>query len=185
MPAISESSPLHTPNRFYSAGRGGAGNYHLLSSTPSSPLPPTVISQPSSNTKHAKSYYFNGRGGVGNLHYSGEREIFSFDEELERDRLFHQHHAPVYSIGRGGAGNIVPSDEIATRSHYTESFRPSFDYRECHQKSRASSLASSNHSAIHFSSAGLKSGADRMLERLVNRTRQESSPSPSPPSSST
>lgn len=73
--------------------------------------------------------------------------MFSFDEELERDRLFHAHHAPVYSVGRGGAGNIVPSDAIATRSHYTYETSP----------------RSSTSSDGAFS---LRSGADRVLNRI-------------------
>lgn len=34
-----------------------------------------------------------------------ERRIFSFDEELERERR--REGVPVYHIGRGGVGNLV------------------------------------------------------------------------------
>jgi len=40
------------------------------------------------------------------MHHS-ERPIFSFDEELERQQRMMQHMAPVYHIGRGGAGNFA------------------------------------------------------------------------------
>jgi len=102
--------------RTYHSGRGGAGNYHTLTANPIPSPPPTASHLKSSSQT---SYYRSGRGGAGNVHSSSERMLFSFDEELERDRLFHEHHAPVYSIGRGGAGNIVPADAISTRSHYS------------------------------------------------------------------
>ena len=35
-----------------------------------------------------------------------ERPMFSFDEELERERLKGE-QAPVYHVGRGGQGNAV------------------------------------------------------------------------------
>jgi hypothetical protein len=38
-----------------------------------------------------------------------ERLIFSFDEELERQRRVLAHAAPVYHFGRGGAGNHAPA----------------------------------------------------------------------------
>jgi hypothetical protein len=39
-----------------------------------------------------------------------ERPMFSFDEELERQRRVLQHAAPVYCyFGRGGAGNRAPA----------------------------------------------------------------------------
>jgi hypothetical protein len=118
MPIITESIPTYTAGRYYGSGRGGAGNYHRLAAT-TLPAPPTTMPAPSAAS--CSSRYFAGRGGAGNVHDSSERTVFSFDEELERDRLFHSHHAPVYSVGRGGAGNIVSSDSIATRSHYTAS----------------------------------------------------------------
>jgi len=38
--------------------------------------------------------------------HAEERPIFSFDEELELQRRMMKHQAPVYHIGRGGAGNF-------------------------------------------------------------------------------
>jgi len=154
MTVVSEPSALYTPNRLYHSGRGGAGNYHSLKSAPLPQPPNTIPQQPNRN-------FFGGRGGAGNVHSSAERTIFSFDEELERDRLFHEHHAPVYSVGRGGAGNMVPNDAISTRSHY--SHRNSSD---SHSPSSlaSSSVAHSERSTI--SSKRLSSGADRVLGKL-------------------
>jgi Protein of unknown function (DUF3602) len=48
-----------------------------------------------------------GRGGAGNVcHQPSERAIFSFDEELARQLSQDRHAAPVYHVGRGGAGNV-------------------------------------------------------------------------------
>ena len=41
------------------------------------------------------------------MHQASERAIFSFDEELERLRRGDEGVAPVYHIGRGGAGNLI------------------------------------------------------------------------------
>ncbi|KAI5805873.1 hypothetical protein EDC01DRAFT_777761 [Geopyxis carbonaria] len=146
MTVITEPTPLVASNRLYHAGRGGAGNYHRLPST--LPAPPTTvetthIAPPPSNN------YFGGRGGAGNVHTAGERAIFSFDEELERDRLFHEHHAPVYSVGRGGAGNFVPSDNISTRSHYS------------------ASESGSPRSSSSTERSSLRAGADKVLRGLA------------------
>ena len=147
MAVIAEPSPLRTAGRYYTSGRGGAGNYHRLESA-TLPPPPTTL--PNAHPHR----FFGGRGGAGNVRPTSERTIFSFDEELERDRLFHEHHAPVYSVGRGGAGNIVPADAISTRSHY-----------------------SNNGGTPRNSSSSLRSdlcGADRVLNRL-SKLRSSSS----------
>jgi len=47
------------------------------------------------------------------MHRERERAIFSFDEELERQRRMTEHQAPIYHVGRGGAGNLV--DEMRPR----------------------------------------------------------------------
>merc|ERR1712213_309374 len=62
----------------------------------------------------AGAYMYSGRGGAGNMKKS-ERAIFSFDEELQQQERLRTQQAPVYHIGRGGAGNLV--DEMKPRSH--------------------------------------------------------------------
>jgi hypothetical protein len=151
MTVVSEPSPIFADNRLYHSGRGGAGNYHTLKETVL-PQPPNTINP----QQQPQRSFFGGRGGAGNVHAPGERTMFSFDEELERDRLFHEHHAPVYSVGRGGAGNMVPNDAISTRSHY--SHRSS--------SSAASSAAHSERST--FSTKRLSSGADKVLGKLTH-----------------
>lgn len=87
--------------------RGGAGNVISLQGTK------TTDSQnaegPASLTRldsHTPSTFKSGRGGLGNVHSSSERAIFSFDEELERD-MRREEMAPVFHVGRGGAGNMI------------------------------------------------------------------------------
>ena len=148
MTIIAEPTPVHTVGAYYHAGRGGAGNYYRLQSAPTAlSQPPTVIpvSQP--------QRFYGGRGGAGNVRSGTERAIFSFDEELERDRIFQEHQAPVYSVGRGGAGNIVPSATGSASWHRSSgSPRPS------------TSSSGSERSAILAGS--IRSSADRVLNRL-------------------
>lgn len=47
------------------------------------------------------------------MHLGSERAIFSFDEELERMTLV---DAPVYHVGRGGAGNAVDERGVGLRN---------------------------------------------------------------------
>lgn len=47
------------------------------------------------------------------MHLGSERAIFSFDEELERMTLV---DAPVYHVGRGGAGNAVDERSVGLRN---------------------------------------------------------------------
>ena len=82
-------------------GRGGAGNYASTTS-PSSTSKLLTIPPPSSSSSLQK--FTSGRGGAGNVHLASERAMFSFDEELERQRLA---EAPIYHVGRGGVGNAV------------------------------------------------------------------------------
>jgi uncharacterized protein DUF3602 len=53
--------------------------------------------------------------------HRAERPIFSFDEELELQRRMMQHQAPVYHIGRGGAGNFGSSSSRAAEDEDAES----------------------------------------------------------------
>ncbi|RPA98581.1 hypothetical protein L873DRAFT_1687058 [Choiromyces venosus 120613-1] len=164
---LTEGTPVHGAGSYYHAGRGGAGNYRRLPSTTSLPATITAALPATITTTPPTPYvFFGGRGGAGNIKPKSERAMFSFDEELERDRLFHEHHAPVYSIGRGGAGNIVPSEAIATRSHYSVSPAGSPD-------SSPRSSTSSASSSPRFSSHSLRSGADKVWES-ISRVRPSS-----------
>lgn len=48
------------------------------------------------------------------MHAAKERAMFSFDEELQQQERLRSQQAPVYHVGRGGAGNLV--DEAKPRS---------------------------------------------------------------------
>ena len=113
---------------------------------PQSPLQLRLAAKPKATT--------TGRGGLGNVHaYSegSERAIFSFDEELERQLRREREVAPVYHVGRGGAGNLSMAKPGATRVYLDGSVA------EKRRDSTASS-AKSNSSA--------ESGADAMERKL-------------------
>lgn len=95
-------------------GRGGSGNVVNLKDTKITT--PTTATGPASLTRldsRTPSTFTSGRGGAGNVHRSSERAIFSFDEELERDM---RRAAPVYHVGRGGAGNTMYRDDSSSAS---------------------------------------------------------------------
>ncbi|MCJ1365565.1 hypothetical protein MMC16_004689 [Acarospora aff. strigata] len=100
-PSVPRSSYLHS-------GRGGAGNYKYIDA--STITSPSSATGPASATRLPASdarAFTSGRGGAGNVHRGAERAIFSFDEELDRQRVVEAKVAPVYHIGRGGAGNLI------------------------------------------------------------------------------
>ncbi|KAA8649849.1 hypothetical protein EYZ11_010096 [Aspergillus tanneri] len=108
-PSVPHSSrpAIHT-------ARGGAGNVINLKNTKTTDS--RTATGPASLTRldsNVPSTFKSGRGGAGNVHSSTERAIFSFDEELERDL---RRAAPVYHVGRGGAGNMVYSDSSSGTS---------------------------------------------------------------------
>ncbi|KAJ5217134.1 hypothetical protein N7468_010142 [Penicillium chermesinum] len=107
------SVPSSTRPALYT-GRGGSGNVISLKNTRTTPS--REATGPASLTRldsHAPSTFTSGRGGAGNVHSSSERAIFSFDEELERDL---RRAAPVYHVGRGGAGNMMYRDDSSVTS---------------------------------------------------------------------
>lgn len=103
-------------------GRGGAGNYRRykaedLTSGPTATGPSSRVNVPASSKRHA--VVATGRGGAGNMvrAYEAEERVFSFDEELVRQR---QNSTPIYHIGRGGAANWV-DESRSSDSRRTES----------------------------------------------------------------
>jgi hypothetical protein len=115
---ITEPHPSVPTSHYIHAGRGGAGNVSYVD--PKSITSGADASGPASrtalNTK-SSNYYPSGRGGAGNMTFAGnERPIFSFDEELERQRRMQQHQAPVYHVGRGGAGNFASEKRASSAS---------------------------------------------------------------------
>ncbi|PNS19130.1 hypothetical protein CAC42_1866 [Sphaceloma murrayae] len=84
------------PNTIF-AGRGGAGNAYKPSATRPSIASSTHRTSSESSTSSAE--------GIS----PAQRAIFSFDEELEREQRMRDNAAKVYHIGRGGAGNAMPS----------------------------------------------------------------------------
>ncbi|KAI9805657.1 MAG: hypothetical protein M1833_005149 [Piccolia ochrophora] len=123
--AVTEPHP-HPSTSYMHTGRGGVGNAVRVSAstkTSSKKTPPTNASvlPPSSHR------FTTGRGGAGNVHPASEqRAMFSFDEEIARERARAEHAAPVIHVGRGGAGNKASS----IRSEGGEAGRKSWESEE-------------------------------------------------------
>lgn len=113
MPAcyqVTEPHPSVPNSRYLQTGRGGTGNFSLV--LPWKITPPTTATGPASRTtlKPSPTRRHSGRGGAGNLqpyYRDAERAIFSFDEELRRDSELLERQAPIFHVGRGGAGNAI------------------------------------------------------------------------------
>ncbi|QDS70860.1 hypothetical protein FKW77_005598 [Venturia effusa] len=121
--SITEPHPSVPASNYYLSGRGGAGNMtrvsaQTVSAGPDATGPAARVAIP---THSSDAYFAAGRGGAGNMHREKERAIFSFDEELERQARLMNHQAPVYHVGRGGAGNVDGSLETARRSSHSSS----------------------------------------------------------------
>jgi len=168
---ITEGTPVHTAGAYYQTGRGGAGNYRRLEASAKSevtgtfqPAQPTLTNPP---PPPASGHFYGGRGGAGNIHRGSERAIFSFDEELERDRRYYTQQAPVFSvIGRGGAGNIVPRG--AEGKSPQSSPRPSVEEPEfANRRTSISSEATASSSGSSIVEKGLKAGAEKVWDRLA------------------
>ncbi|KAK6359011.1 hypothetical protein TWF696_000183 [Orbilia brochopaga] len=145
---------------YYHTGIGGAGNYRRLTATEIAAPRPTP-----SNVKPQPRPFYGGRGGIGNAHLASERAIFSFDEELQRDRLRRETIAPMYTVGRGGAGNIVPHDEEGFDVDMDLDSESDGEGRLSLEGSiRRMSDTSVGHSA--FSSRSIASGADKIVNRI-------------------
>jgi len=135
----------------YHTGIGGAGNYRKLT--------PSEIATPKPKNIDLKTQarpFYGGRGGVGNTHSASERAIFSFDEELQRDKLRRESVAPMYAVGRGGAGNILPLDDEAIASGDEENVSLEGSVR------RLSTSTSGSRSSTY----SISSNADRIVNRI-------------------
>lgn len=113
---VTEPHPSVRKNKtnYIQAGRGGAGNYARYTDAELTSGP--TATGPASRTKLVPPpnthSFTTGRGGAGNTFKNrseSPRRIFSFDEELRREQRIMDNaaKAPVFRIGRGGAGNMV------------------------------------------------------------------------------
>ncbi|RDW81119.1 DUF3602 domain-containing protein [Aspergillus mulundensis] len=133
--------------------RGGAGNVINLKNTKTTPS--RTATGPASLTRldsHVPSTFTSGRGGAGNVHRSSERAIFSFDEELEREM---RRAAPVYHVGRGGAGNMIhrENDNESTLSR---------KFSSTSNTSAKSNLSSTSDRAREMARRGLEKGWEKI-----------------------
>jgi len=114
--SIVEPHPASSSGYFHT-GIGGSGN--VASSKNASSFRNASLVNP--NHYKPQKAFSSGRGGAGNMHTSSERAIFSFDEELERQLLQEKDMAPVYHVGRGGAGNMVYAEGSTASQRRTSS----------------------------------------------------------------
>src|ERR1700722_13013315 len=135
---ITEPHPSVPASNYYHAGRGGAGNIARVNpknvtSGPDATGPASLVklTPPPSN-----ALFTSGRGGAGNIHREKERAMFSFDEELAQQRRLMDNAAPVYHIGRGGAGNAV--DEMHPRASRQSSTSSNFSAESNSSRTRTS-----------------------------------------------
>ena len=107
--------PTVAKNSYTHSGRGGAGNFFKApATTPSAGVPTKVEPAPVSTTR-----FYSGRGGAGNAHASSERPVLSFGEEIARAEV--RSKAAFAHVGRGGAGNVVVSnDATSQKSRWTD-----------------------------------------------------------------
>jgi len=110
---VTEPHPSVPQNAYVHSGRGGAGNTFRVPKTTGAEAsePASRVVLPPSQGK-----FTSGRGGAGNVHEASERAIFSLDEELEQQESREERAAPVYHIGRGGAGNWASTREVRPTS---------------------------------------------------------------------
>ncbi|KAI9778423.1 MAG: hypothetical protein M1839_008069 [Geoglossum umbratile] len=119
---ITEPLPSVPATNYIHGGRGGAGNYRRVDPSKRVSTTAATSSRPASldGNKSSSAVYSCGRGGAGNMYAGSERAIFSFDEELTRERVREEVAAPVYHVGRGGAGNFAKresGDDSSSRSN--------------------------------------------------------------------
>jgi len=136
----------------FHTGIGGAGNYRKLTTVElATPKPKNL------DLKSQPRPFYGGRGGIGNAHSASERAIFSFDEELQRDKLRRDSIAPMYAVGRGGAGNIIHNDDEAIASG---------DEDENVSAEGSIRRLSESTTGSRYSNYSISSNADRIVNRL-------------------
>lgn len=119
MPTYTITEPHPTARNYIHSGRGGAGNTFKAPKTSN----PRTASGPASRFEgglpETSTKFSSGRGGAGNIHHTSEKQPFSFDDELDRQRTREKKlksSGAAYHVGRGGAGNYTSvSSPVALR----------------------------------------------------------------------
>ncbi|KAI9861558.1 MAG: hypothetical protein M1813_005168 [Trichoglossum hirsutum] len=115
---ITEPLPSVPSTNYVHGGRGGLGNYRRVDPNRRSTVNNGRPGSYGSSKTSPSAVISCGRGGAGNMYAGKERAMFSFDEELTRDRVREEAAAPIYHVGRGGAGNFAkrePGDDSSSR----------------------------------------------------------------------
>ena len=106
---------------FYSMNSKGDRDYRRIAFSLSDTIPPPPFDHgPLPPSASASQLSSTGVGGAGNMRHISEPTMFFFDEELVKERVIRENCAPVHSIGRGGAGNMVSTGSLlGTGRNYT------------------------------------------------------------------
>lgn len=148
--SIVEPHPSVSKTQMYiGTGRGGAGN---AIKAPSGVTVGSEASGPASRAAFLTSSrrsYTSGRGGAGNYIQEAPR-MFSFDEELQHQMSQQSRVAPVYHVGRGGAGNLHRSAE------------PKQTFLARRDSSNSASSTSSAESGADIATRNLKKGFKKL-----------------------
>ncbi|KAG9247366.1 hypothetical protein BJ878DRAFT_415048, partial [Calycina marina] len=91
------------------SGRGGVGNTFKAPKTSADATARGPASLFGGAFPQTSSRFSSGHCGAGNIKPVSEKAIFSFDEELERQRSREKKLADgaIWHVGRGGAGNYA------------------------------------------------------------------------------
>ncbi|PUU81416.1 hypothetical protein B9Z19DRAFT_610499 [Tuber borchii] len=145
---------------FHTMSRKGGSNYRRITFSLTNTTPPSSLHPDSPSPSPASSQFFStGIGGAGNIRHKSERAIFFFDEELEKERVIRENRAPVYSIGRGGAGNMVSTESLPRTGPNCASVESLL--------SEEGSIQSETETKVpEEGKVVLKSGADRAWDRV-------------------
>lgn len=109
MPRYTITEPHPTARNYIHSGRGGAGNHFKAPKTSNPRTATGPASYFQNGLPETASKFSSGRGGAGNIHLTSEKQPFSFDDELNRQRTRESKmkSGAAYHVGRGGAGNYA------------------------------------------------------------------------------
>lgn len=111
MPRYTITEPHPTARNYIHSGRGGAGNHFKAPKTSNPRTATGPASYFQNGLPETASKFSSGRGGAGNIHLTSEKQPFSFDDELNRQRTRESKmkSGAAYHVGRGELATMPPS----------------------------------------------------------------------------
>lgn len=97
-------------SKFYSTGRGGAGNF----GQGSRPSEPTYAEEGSAVPQIKTDKFTTGRGGAGNMRSNNDAEVARHLQDVDGPAGYVPSENPTVSsasVGRGGYGNVIATQE--------------------------------------------------------------------------